>query len=48
MLQEQVRLKARAERFKVQVQSAPGAEAPSAKDTPKTAAAAEFEAKKKV
>ncbi|KAK9909753.1 hypothetical protein WJX75_006961 [Coccomyxa subellipsoidea] len=45
--EETLRLKSRAERFKDQLSSAPVAKAPSAKDTPQSAAAAEFEAKKK-
>ena len=46
-LQEQLRLKSRAERFKDQLSNAPLAKAAS-KGKPSTAAAAEFEAKKKV
>ena len=46
-LQEQLRLKSRAERFKDQLSNAPLAKA-AIKSKPSTAAAAEFEAKKKV
>lgn len=47
-MQEQLRLKARAERFKDQLADIPASKATPTKDASKNAAAAEFKAKKKV